>query len=67
MPVLKTNSPTTLAVGEIADLALFDLETAHTITADEFVSRGVNTPFIGETIYGQTVLTVVAGNVVYEA
>ena len=58
---------TTLAVGEIADLALFDLETAHTITADEFVSKGVNTPFIGETIYGQTVLTVVAGNVVYEA
>lgn len=60
-------APTTLAVGEIADLALFDLETAHTITADEFVSKGVNTPFIGETIYGQTVLTVVAGNVVYEA
>ena len=60
-------APTTLAVGEIADLALFNLETAHTITADEFVSKGVNTPFIGETIYGQTVLTVVAGNVVYEA
>ena len=41
-------APTTLAVGEIADLALFDLETAHTITADEFVSKGVNTPFIGK-------------------
>ena len=61
------SAPTTPAVGEISDLALFDLETAHTITADEFVSKGVNTPFIGETIYGQTVLTVVAGDVVYEA
>jgi len=58
-------APTTIAVGEVADLALFDLEEAHVITAEEFVSKGRNTPFLGETIYGQTVATLVAGEVVY--
>ena len=56
-----------LTVGAPADLALFDIAHAHTITADEFLSKGVNTPFIGATIYGQTVLTLVDGQVAYEA
>lgn len=61
------DAPTKIAVGERADLALFDLDQAHTITADEFVSMGVNTPFIGEEIYGQTTTTIVNGEVVYQA
>ena len=56
-----------LTVGAPADLALFDIAHAHTITADEFLSKGVNTPFIGATVYGQTVLTLVNGQVAYEA
>ena len=56
-----------LTVGAPADLALFDIAHAHTITADEFLSKGVNTPFINETVYGQTVLTLVDGQVAYEA
>ena len=56
-----------LTVGASADLALFDIAHAHTITADEFLSKGVNTPFIGATVYGQTVLTLVNGQVAYEA
>ena len=56
-----------LTVGAPADLALFDIAHAHTITADEFLSKGVNTPFIGATVYGQTVLTLVDGQVAYEA
>lgn len=56
-----------LAAGQPADLALFDISHAHKITADEFASKGVNTPFIGATIYGQTVLTMVDGQIVYEA
>ncbi|WP_258088749.1 dihydroorotase [Weissella fangxianensis] len=56
-----------LTVGAPADLALFDIAHAHTVTADEFLSKGVNTPFIGETVYGQTVLTLVDGQVAYEA
>lgn len=65
--VFQLKAPTVIEVGGQADLALFDLETAHTITAEEFVSKGVNTPFIGATIYGQTVATIVDGQVVYEA
>ena len=56
-----------LTVGAPADLALFDIAHAHTITADEFLSKGVNTPFINETVYGQTVLTLVDGQAAYEA
>ncbi len=56
-----------IAAGQPADLVLFDINHAHKITADEFASKGVNTPFIGATIYGQTVLTMVDGQIVYEA
>lgn len=56
-----------IAAGQPADLAIFDISHAHKITADEFASKGVNTPFIGATIYGQTVLTMVDGQIVYEA
>ena len=56
-----------LTIGAPADMALFDIDHEHTVTADEFASKGVNTPFIGETIYGQTLLTVVDGQIAYEA
>ena len=56
-----------LTIGAPADMALFDIDHEHTVTADEFASKGVNTPFIGATIYGQTLLTVVDGQIAYEA
>lgn len=56
-----------LTIGAPADMALFDIDHEHTVTADEFASKGVNTPFIGTTIYGQTLLTVVDGQIAYEA
>lgn len=60
-------APTKVALGMQADLAVFDLENVHQITADEFVSKGKNTPFIGETVYGMTVATIVDGEIVYSA
>lgn len=56
-----------LTIGAPADMALFDIDHEHTVTADEFASKGVNTPFIGATIYGQTLLTIVDGQIAYEA
>ena len=56
-----------LTIGAPADMALFDIDHERTVTADEFASKGVNTPFIGATIYGQTLLTVVDGQIAYEA
>ncbi|RRG17502.1 dihydroorotase [Weissella viridescens] len=60
-------APTKVAVGQTADLALFDIDHEHTIRADEFLSKGVNSPFIGENIYGQTSMTFLNGEVVYDA
>ncbi|MTV82047.1 dihydroorotase [Secundilactobacillus folii] len=50
-----------LRVNNTADLALFDLTTPHTISRDEFLSKGHNSPFIGEQVMGQTVRTIVDG------
>lgn len=60
-------APTTIQVGQQADLALFDLEHAHPIQTDEFASKGMNTPFIDEIVYGMTVATIVDGKLVYRA
>ncbi|HEY4400158.1 MAG TPA: dihydroorotase [Lactobacillaceae bacterium] len=64
--VFDLRAPRTLAVGEKADLALFDLADAHTIKFDEFASKGKNTPFVGWEVYGTTVATFVDGVKVYE-
>ena len=51
--------------GEVADLVLFDLNSAFTVTPSFFASKSQNSPFIGETLYGETHTTIVEGNVVY--
>jgi len=55
-----------LAVEEIADIAVFDLEANYKINVDEFVSKGKNTPFNNYDVYGETFLTIVDGKVVYQ-
>lgn len=55
-----------LNVGDLADIAIFDLETPTTIQATDFQSKGRNTPFIGATVLGTTVLTLVAGQTAYQ-
>lgn len=55
-----------LMPGALADVAIFDLQTPHVLTADEYPSKGKNTPFTGDTVYGTTVMTMVGGHVVYQ-
>lgn len=50
-----------LEVGTPADLAIFDLTTPATITREGFLSKGHNSPFIGERVLGSTVRTIVDG------
>ena len=57
----------TLAEGELADVTLIDPTVEWTVDAKDFHSRGRNTPFVGETLRGRTVMTVVDGRVIYEA
>lgn len=61
------DAPTVLKVGMKADLAMFDISHRHTINANEFASKAVNSPFVGQTVTGMTVLTMVDGEIVYDA
>lgn len=54
-----------LEVGKIADITLIDPEREHVIKAEEFISKGKNTPFEGYKAKGVVVRTIVAGKTVY--
>ena len=56
-----------IEAGEVADLALLDLDCEYTVDPDEFLSLGRATPFEGWQVCGKNVLTVMEGKVVYEA
>ena len=53
-------------VGNPADLTLFDLNRTYRIDATRFFSKSRNTPFNGWDLKGKTVLTMVAGAVVFK-
>ncbi|HWI48589.1 MAG TPA: dihydroorotase [Rummeliibacillus sp.] len=55
-----------IEVGASADLILIDLEKKKKVDAEEFVSKGRNTPFIGWEAKGWPVLTIFEGNIVWE-
>ncbi len=56
-----------LEEGQPADLAVFDLEREWTVDPAEFLSKGKYTPFDGMKLFGQCVLTLVGGSVVWQA
>ncbi|MBN6204990.1 dihydroorotase [Ralstonia pickettii] len=51
----------------VADLVLIDLDTEETIDRNQFYSKGKNTPFDGWRVYGNPILTMVDGKVVYRS
>ena len=55
-----------LEAGAPADIAIFDLESAYKIDANDFVSKGKNTPFNGYNVNGETFMTIVDGKIVYQ-
>lgn len=55
-----------IQVGEIADLALLDLNEKWIVTPDEFISMGRATPFENWSLYGKNKLTICKGEIVYE-
>ncbi|MDN3536919.1 amidohydrolase family protein [Limosilactobacillus fermentum] len=55
-----------LEVGKPADIAVFDLHHPYVIDQRDYLSKGINSPFTGMTVYGQTVMTMVDGQVVYQ-
>ncbi len=55
-----------IEVGAPADLTIIDLNKEKTIDANEFYSKGRNTPFNGWKAKGWPVMTIFEGNVVYK-
>ncbi|KAB1973113.1 dihydroorotase [Lactobacillus crispatus] len=54
-----------LEPGKPADIAIFDLDHETELKEEDYKSKGVNTPFTGDKVYGETVMTMVDGQVVY--
>ena len=55
-----------LAVGERADIAVFDTTTPFTVDSNNFLSKGKATPFEGWQLYGKCRLTLFGGKKVWE-
>lgn len=56
----------TLEEGGLADLTVINLDEEREIKAEDFASKGKNTPFIGEKVYGTPILTIVEGEVKFK-
>src|SRR5688572_11931036 len=56
----------TLAVGSVADIAVIDPERPMTIGPDNLASKSKNSPFVGQTLAGRAVLTIVEGRPVFD-
>jgi len=52
-----------LAVGAVADITVIDPEAEYTFTAEESLSKGKNSPFLGWKLKGRAVLTLVGGRI----
>jgi dihydroorotase len=55
----------TLSAGAAADITLLDLDSRYQVT-NTFRSRASNSPFIGETVHGRAVMTIVGGDVRFD-
>ncbi|MGI6167880.1 MAG: dihydroorotase [Eubacteriales bacterium] len=55
-----------LSEGAPADLAVFDLDACYTVNPDDFLSMGKSTPFAGRRVFGECVLTICGGKIVYK-
>ncbi len=55
-----------LAVGEPADLALVDLSERWTVDSGAMISRSSNSPYLGKTLTGRVVGTIVGGELIHD-
>lgn len=55
-----------IAVGEVADLVIFNPEEKWMVREEDFSSKSSNSPFIGETMPGVVYYTICGGSIVYQ-
>ncbi len=62
----RFNIGSEIAVGNTADLTVFDLNEEYTVKPEKFLSMGKSTPFEGDRVYGKCKMTMCNGRVVWE-
>jgi dihydroorotase len=55
-----------LAVGQPADLTVFDLDRQYRVDPETFLSRGRATPFAGRAVFGACRMTMVGGEIIWQ-
>ncbi len=55
-----------VTIGYDADFVLVDLDKEYTINSNEFQSKGKNTPLNGKKVWGEILMTIKGGRIVYE-
>lgn len=55
-----------LRVGDRADIAVFNPNLKTIVSSDNWISKGKNSPYFGETLEGQVTLTMQGGRIVHE-
>ncbi len=55
-----------IAVGDDADVVIFDPDEEWTIDREKFASKGRNTPFHGRTVRGKVRYTIANGKIIYQ-
>lgn len=56
-----------LSVGNDADIAIFDPEQIWTVTPNQLISQGKNTPFLGLEMIGKVQYTLLHGQITYQS
>ncbi|HVI41009.1 MAG TPA: dihydroorotase [Anaerovoracaceae bacterium] len=54
-----------LWIGKSADLTIIDVEQEYEILPETFLSKGKNSPFLGEKVFGQTAYTIIGGQIIW--
>lgn len=52
-----------IEVGKKASLTVFDLEKSYTVDPEAFLTKGRSTPFEGDTVFGECLMTVTEGKI----
>ena len=64
--LMVTNPRNRFHIPMTDDYSIWDLEQEFTVDPNEFLTKGIATPFTGEKLFGVNYLTVKEGNIVYQ-
>ncbi len=63
--LMSTNPRKRFGIPETEDFSVWDLEKEYTIDPDDFVSKGRATPFAGWKVFGENLMTIAGGKIVW--